>query len=153
MVRYRMTFNDAYGLYGKYIGNWGDSATTFRFDAVSGGKVVKSVTKSPVTSVTLSVESDRTELTVGETYDVACVRIRAVDQNGNVLPYFNEPVSFKTEGGVRLIGPALTSLRGGLGGTFVRTVTEGEGALTVSAPGAPDVTINFKIFKKSTDLV
>ena len=153
MIRYRMTFNDAYGLYGKYIGNWGDSATTFRFDAVSGGKVVKSITKSPVTSVTLSVESDRTELTVGETYDVACVRIRAVDQNGNVLPYYNEPVSFKTEGGVRLIGPALTSLRGGLGGTFVRTVTEGEGALTVSAPGAPDVTVNFKIFKKSTDLV
>ena len=115
--------------------------------------IEKSITKSPVTSVTLSVESDRTELTVGETYDVACVRIKAVDQNGNVLPYFNEPVSFKTEGGVRLIGPALTSLRGGLGGTFVRTATEGAGALTVSAPGAPDVTVDFKIFKKSTVLV
>ena len=37
---YRMTFEDAHQLYGKYVGNWGDAATVYRFDAVKDGKIV-----------------------------------------------------------------------------------------------------------------
>ncbi len=150
MLRYRMTFNDAYSLYGKYIGNWGDEATEFRFDAIKDGKVVSSVTRSPVTSVTLRADADHTELCEGDTYDVSCIRLAATDQNGNALPYFNEAVTLKAEGAIELIGPECAILRGGYGGTFVRSRGEGEGTLTLSLCGAGDVTLDFKVFKKST---
>ena len=153
MTRYRMTFNDAYELYGKYIGNWGGEAVEFRFDAVKDGKVVKSVVKSPVTSVALRVDVDRTELCEGETYDVACIRLAATDQNGNVLPFFAEPVSLRADGAIELIGPALAALRGGYGGAFVRTRGAGDGTLTLRTEGADPVTVYFKISKKSNSFV
>ena len=52
---------------------------------------------------TLQSEADHYELTEKNTYDVAAVRIRAVDENGNLLSFYNEPVFFETEGDIGLI--------------------------------------------------
>lgn len=146
MLRYRMTFEDAYQLYGKYVGNWGDSATVYRFDAVKDGKVVKSVVREAVTKIRLCVDADHTELREGATYDVASVRIRMTDQNGNTLPYWQDTVSFETSGPVGLIGPDTASLRGGMGGTYVKTAGEtGKASLTVSAQNCEPVTVEFNI--------
>ncbi|MBR3734700.1 MAG: hypothetical protein IKN07_02380 [Lachnospiraceae bacterium] len=62
MTVYRMTFETAYALYGKYVGNWGGKATTFKFEAVKDGKVVQTVVKSAVGSLTLDVNADHTVL-------------------------------------------------------------------------------------------
>ena len=67
-----------------------------------------------------------TELDATRSYDVASVRIRAVDQNGNVIPYFSEPVRLKAEGAVELIGPRHVPFRGGMTGCYVKTV-KGQG--------------------------
>ena len=91
--KYGMRFGDAYALYGKYIGNWGDKATVYRFEAVRDGKVVRTVSKTPFGSLSLKAVPSGTELTEGETYDVAAVRIEMTDQNGNRLPFFNEAVT------------------------------------------------------------
>ncbi|MBQ9392650.1 MAG: glycoside hydrolase family 2 protein [Oscillospiraceae bacterium] len=148
MLLYRMTFQDAYRLYGKYIGNWGGMAPSFRFEAVKDGKVVKTVEKAPVSCVSLRVQADHTELRDGRTYDVASLRLTACDGGGERLPFFNEAVALETEGPIELIGPATAQLRGGIGGTYVKTTGEsGPAALTLRCGHAPPVRIEFTVTK------
>ena len=148
MVFHRMTFNDAYSLYGKYIGNWGDEVTEFRFEAVEGGTTVKTLVKSPVTKIVLEAVTDHTDLCENETYDVASIRLRAKDQSGNVLPYLTESVSVTVSGPIEILGETAPILRGGLGGTYVRTNGEsGDGKVTLTLPGAEPVTVDFTVKK------
>ncbi len=145
-TRWRMSFDDAYRLYGKYVNNWGDAAGEFRFEAVKDGEVVASVVRAPVTERRLRATVSHTELTEGATYDVAAVRLALEDQNGNVLSFAQEGVTLETEGPVALIGPRTAMLRGGLGGTYVKTTgLTGEAALTLSVEGAAPVRIGFTI--------
>ncbi len=154
MTIYHMTFDRAYQLYGKYVGNWGGESTVFRFDAVKDGKVVKSVTKSAVESLSLDVRADHTVLTEGDTYDVAALRIRVCDGYGNVQPFFHTPLPLKLSGPVELIGPAYAEIAGGMGGAYLRTTGEaGEAEITVSLPeeyknDKGSVTIRFRVEKK-----
>jgi beta-galactosidase len=77
---------------------------------------------------------------------VAAVRINAVDEYGNVLPYFNDVVSFKAEGPIEIIGPETTALHGGMGGTYVKTTGQhGEARLVISSLYAEDVVIEMKV--------
>jgi len=148
---------DAMVLYGKYIGNWGEKVTTYTFEAMKEGKAVKRVIKAPVEQVQFQVLTDMDTLVEKTTYEVATIRIRAVDQNGNVLPYFQEPISLTVTGDIALIGPDVISLKGGMGGTYVKSLgREGVGQLivkpmtanlsTLQAPGNPqDVTLSFDV--------
>ena len=146
MARYGMTFEQAYALYGKYIGNWGDAAIEYRFDAVIDGVVVKSVRKSPVKERRLRAEAGSVLLREGETYDATLVRIAMTDQNDNVLAFYQGGVTFRTEGPIRLIGEKHNMLRGGLGGVIVRTVGEkGAAKLTIEAECADPVVIEFTV--------
>ena len=92
LLIYHIDFAEVTRLYTKYIGDWGGTATVYRFDAIKDGKVIKSVTKEPVREIRLEAEADHTILTEQHSYDVALVRIRAVDDHGNVLPFYQEPV-------------------------------------------------------------
>ena len=146
MTKYRMTFQDAYDLYGKYIGNWGDAVPTFRFEAVKNGKVVKVVEKSPVRQVVLEARADHTDLREGATYDVAAIRLTARDGSGNRLPFFNGTVELAPEGPIQIIGPRLLQLRGGCGGTYVKTTGQaGQATLTLRSDQAQPVQIQFDV--------
>ncbi len=135
MTVYRMSFDMAYHLYGKYVGNWGGKATTFKFEAIKDGRVVRTVTKSTTGRLTLDVRTDHTDLTEGDTYDVAAVRIRVCDEHGNVQPFFNTPLHLEKEGPIEIIGPSYAQIAGGMGGTYVRsTGKEGKAKLTISLP-------------------
>ena len=150
MQRYHMTFEDAYRLYGKYIGDWGGTATSWRFEALRGGQVVKTVIKEPVKQIRLKAEADHTELREGRTYDVACVRITMCDQNGNVLPFYQGAVRLETEGPVQIIGPALAQLRGGMGGTYIKTIgVSGKALLTLTDEQGEEIRIPFRVLKES----
>ncbi len=116
-----LKFSDGVELYGKYISNWGGEATEWRFDAVKNGEVVKSVIKKPGQKAHLEVEVSHTELTEGDTYDVAAVRIYARDEFGNPAVYYQEPVILSCTDGLEIIGPHVISLKGGCGGTYVKT--------------------------------
>lgn len=134
-------FSDGVELYGKYIGNWGGEATKWRFDAVKGGKLICSVTRSPGQRVHLEVSTSKTNLFEGDTYDAAAVRIRAVDEHGNLAPYWQEPVILKCSGPIMLIGPEIISLKGGSGGCYVKTCgSSGSAELCVN-----DIKIKFEI--------
>ena len=134
-------FSDGVELYGKYIGNWGGEATKWRFDAVKGGMLICSVTRSPGQRVHLEVSTSKTKLFEGDTYDAAAVRIRAVDEHGNLAPYWQEPVILKCSGPIMLIGPEIISLKGGSGGCYVKTCgSSGSAELCVN-----DIKIKFEI--------
>ena len=133
-------------LYNRYIGDWGSASGNYRFDAIKDGKVVKSVTKAPMNQVKLSLESSRTALIEGNSYDVASIRIRATDERGNVLPYFNDPLVLHVEGALELMGPDIISLAGGMGGTYVKTTgSEGTGNLTVSSTYGASAELEFTV--------
>ena len=77
---------------------------------------------------------------------MALVRIRAVDQNGNVLPFFNEPLRLETEGDIQLIGPDCISLKGGMGGAYVKSLgRSGRGSLIVKCNGMQDCRLPFSV--------
>ena len=146
LLIYHIDFAEVTRLYTKYIGDWGGTATVYRFDAIKDGKVVKSVTKEPVREIRLEAKADHTILTEQHSYDVALVRIRAVDDHGNVLPFYQEPVRLITEGDISIIGPDTIALQGGMGGTYVKSMgRSGRGALLLQSQTAGEVRIPFQI--------
>ena len=139
MLSLRLSWNDLLRMYYKYIGVLGGPAHTYRFEAVWHGRVVRTVIKEPVRSVRLECTVLNPVLTDGPTWDCAAVRLRAIDQNGNLLPYCGEAVCLETEGPVRVIGPHVVPLRGGMAGTYLATTGEvGHAVLRCRMEGALD---------------
>ncbi len=146
MIKYRMKLSDAVDLYGKYIGNWGGTSTTYRFEAVKDGEAVKVVEKSPMHEKQLTTDCSHTELHPVNTYDVAAVRFRMESESGNLLPFAQDILSLRTTGDIELIGPEHISLRGGMGGTYVRSKGEsGTGKLLIFCEGMPEQSIEFTV--------
>ena len=137
-------------LYNKYVGDWGGAATEYRFEAIKDGKVVKTLTKKPVKNLHLEVTPDHTELTEKETYDVAALRIRAVDDEGNTACFFGEPLNISVTGDLELIGEPIVSFKGGLCGAYVKTKGPGTGTVTLSNSQCGSVTTEFSIRKEET---
>lgn len=141
-----MKFDTAVDLFTRYIGDWGGTSTVYRFEAIKDGKVVKTLIKEPMHSVRMELETDHRELLEEHTYDVAAVRIRMTDEHGNVLPFFNEPVTLRTEGEIEIIGPKVISMQGGMGGTYVKTTGEaGKGILYAGNSQCGEKTIFFDV--------
>lgn len=141
-----MKMQDAVDLYQKYIGNWGGTATTYRFDAVRNGEVVLSTIKRPMNHILLQATVDHTELVEENTYDVACIRLKAVSELSNVLHFYQEPIELQTVGPVEIIGPKTISFQGGMTGTYVKTLGEaGKASLIIHSEQAEDITIDFSV--------
>lgn len=149
MMRYGMDADAAYRLYGKYIGNWGDKSVVFRFEAFKDGKLVKELSVSPFERRVLVAQVDHTDLFEDKTYDVAVVRLRMTDQNGNTLPYFFGTVQAQVSGDIELVGEHPVMLRAGMTGLYVRTKgIEGRATLTLSADGCDSISIDFTVTMK-----
>ena len=132
-VKYKMSMNDAVALYNKYIGDWGGESTEFKFEAIKDGEIVKTLVVTTMKEMSLLVETSHVKLIDDESYDVAAVNIRAIDENGNILPFANDPISLSTIGPIEVIGPSIITLQGGMGGTYVRTTgKKGEAKLIIT---------------------
>ena len=150
MLSLRLSWNDLLRMYYKYIGVLGGPSSVYRFEAVWHGRTVRTVVREPVQSVRLECVVRNPILTDGPTWDCAAVSLRAIDQNGNLLPYCGEAVQLRTEGPVRLIGPAIVPLRGGMAGTYLATTGEaGRAVLHCSMEGALDTEAVLTIRKRS----
>ena len=146
MLKYKMSFQDGVDLYGKYIGNWGGEATRWRFDAYKDGKLVKSVTKAPGNRLHIEAVPSKSELTEGDTYDMAAVRIRVLDDYDNIASYAQLPIELETEGEIELVGPSCVTAEGGMCGAYLKTTgAEGKGLLKINAAGLEAVEIQFEI--------
>ena len=146
MARYKLTFADGVDLYGRYVSNWGGAATQWRFDAVKDGQTVASVTKAPGAKLHLEAVASASTLTERASYDMAAVRIRVVDEFGNIAPYAQLPVTLTLTGDAELVGGAALTLEGGMGGTYIRTLgRSGAAELTVCSGSLEAVHIKFEI--------
>ena len=78
-------------------------------------------------------------LTDGPTWDCAAIALRAIDQNGCLLPYCAEAVQLAVEGPAHLLGPAVVPLRGGMAGVYLATEgVAGRATLRCRMEGALD---------------
>ena len=145
----RMKFSQIYNIVTKYFANWGNEQVTYRYDGYKDGKLVKSITRTAVNSLSLSVKADSMTLTEDTTYDVTRVELRAVDQNGNQVPFANNAVSVKVGGAAKLIGPDMFALIGGDRAFWIRTIGKsGTATVTVSAQGIGEQVLTFDVVKK-----
>jgi len=146
MMKYGMKQEDAMVLYSKYVGNWGTEATLWRLIAVKDGMVAATYTCGPGNRLHLEVIPSHTNLREGDAYDMASVRIRILDEHGNVAPYAQLPVRFSLEGDALLVGPDVVTAEGGMTGTYVKTTGKtGEAKLTITTDQTEPVVLIFKI--------
>jgi beta-galactosidase len=146
MLKYKMGYKDAVALYGKYVANWGGEATLWRLDAIDSGVVVASLTICPSAQLHLEVKASSVTLKEGNTYDMAAIRVRILDGNGNIAPYAQLPVKFTVEGPLELVGPDMATAEGGMTGTYVKTkLQKGSAKLTISCPGLDAVALDFTV--------
>ena len=149
MVRYHMTMEDNVRLYGKYIENWGGEATRWRFDGKKDGKVVSSITRCPGSRLSLEVKVSSRTLCEGDTYDMAAVRIRILDEYGNPAVYAQVPLRFMLSGEASLVGPEIVTAEGGMCGTYVKTMGKaGKAKLLIKADHIPEASVDFEIRMK-----
>ena len=146
MLRYHMSMQEGVDLYGKYVGNWGGEATRWRFDAVKNGRVVASQTRAPGKKLRIEARPSHTTLTEGASYDMAAVRVRLLDEWGNVASFAQLPLHFSVSGPIALAGPDRAAAEGGMGGCYIKTTgMSGVGTLTISVPGLDSVSIEFEV--------
>ncbi len=135
MTRYKMKFDDAYRLFAKYVGNWGGKVTEFKFEGIKDGKVVKTVVKAAVTKLNLDLKVSSSVLNEGATYDVAAIRIKVTDENGNVMSFYNRQALIEVTGDIEILGPSLADINGGMGGVYIRsTGKKGKGTVKITLP-------------------
>ena len=149
MTRYKMKFDDAYRLFAKYVGNWGGKVTEFKFEGIKDGKVVKTVVKAAVTKLNLDLKVSSTVLNEGATYDVAAIRIKVTDENGNVMSFYNRQALIEVTGDIEILGPSLADINGGMGGVYIRsTGKEGKGSVKITLPDCGiSSTVDFTVTK------
>lgn len=148
----RMKFSQIYDIVTKYFANWGNEQVTYRYDGYKDGKLVKSVTRTAVNSLSLSVKPDSDTLVEKATYDVTRVELRALDQNGNQVPYANNAVTVTVDGSAKIIGPDKFALIGGDRAFWIRTAGKsGEIKITVSVQDIGEQTLILNAVKESAE--
>ena len=146
MIRFGMKYSEGVELYGKYVGDWGGAATVWRFEGIKDGRTVSVKELSPDVKMHLETRVSKTELSEGDTYDMAAVRVRLLNSYGNVQSYVQLPVFFEASGAIEIAGPSVSTLEGGMSGCYVRTKGErGAGRLLVSCEGCERVEIEFTV--------
>lgn len=148
MILNHMKPSDAVHLYNKYVGDWGGTSTVYRFEAIKDGKVVKTVIKEPMTQIHLETKVSNSELKEGNSYDVSEIRIKVLDQNNNQMYYYSDSLEIKTTGPIEVIGPKNLAVRGGMSGTYIKTIGQaGEATVVIgnSHVGYEQIKINIQI--------
>ncbi len=149
MLLYHMSMNDIVPIYTQYIGGWGSASENYHFDAMDGDSVITGVTKGSSSRFYLKASASQTLLTERNTYDIALVRICAIDDHMNQIHYFNRPVKATITGPASIIGSDILTLNGGAGGLLIKsTGEEGDVLLTLSCSGCDDIELKFFVTKE-----
>ncbi len=131
MLFHKITYEKGYELYGKYIGNWGSKQNYYKFEAIKNDKVVKTLIIKDSTSPHLDLVLSSDTLINNHTYDVISIRIRILDENEQLLSYINESCEIIPLGPIDIIGPKIINIRGGMGGTYLKSRINEEGVANI----------------------
>ncbi len=147
--KYGMGFEECLELYNKYIkfvSGWGSEAVVWRLEGRNGDEVVSEMLYEPTAKLRLEVKVSHTALKEGNTYDMAAVRVRIVNEYGAPAPFAQLPVRFELSGAAALVGPDVATAEGGMCGTYVQTLgRSGEAKLVVRVAGLEEVTVDFTV--------
>lgn len=147
----RFTLEEATRLYNRWMAPWGGESVVWRFEAVSDGEVIASCERAPGNRLILRASVDTHVLVDGDTWDMATVRIEAVDEFGARRTYAQRALRFSVEGDAELVGPDALPLIGGACGAYVRSIGKaGSARLTVSCQGAEPLVVDFTVEKQET---
>jgi len=142
----KISYKEAKNLYGKYVSGWGDKAKVFRFDAIKNNEVVKSVTKAASSKLKLNIEVSNKTLFEDKTYDVQEVFVKVVDENNNVVTYYQDSINASVSGDICLIGPNNLSFKGGQVGIYIKSNgKKGKGILKITSEKFDTQKIEFNI--------
>ena len=122
------------------LGLWGMSWENATITGYINGKAV--AVRNYVDNAlptTLQVAPDATAI---GTHDAVRVMIRVLDQAGNKLPFFPEPVTISVTGPAHPIGPASVPLRAGSTGVWVQATGPGHITLTVAHDRLDSTTVH-----------
>lgn len=143
MTHEHRTMANLTDMYWKYQQGWGGKANDILIEGYVGDNPVVWQNVGTASGYKVVAEVSHTTLVEGNTYDVAAVNIKAVDEHGNVCPYVNKAVILRCEGAVELVGPAVVALQGGMFGCYVRSTGVGTGRLYID-----DICIDFEVVRK-----
>lgn len=127
-------------------GEWGGVWNEALFVGKIGGKTVarKKFAKDPVPSKLEALADDPSLRADG--MDSTRVVVRALDQVGNILPYFNAPLNYSLRGPGKILGPTQSVLIGGATGLWLRTGTKkGTLVMHVECPGFASVSLKVQV--------
>lgn len=146
LLKYKMSFQDAAELYTRYIGNWGQASTEFKFEGYQNGEHLMTVIKSADASPTLKISPDSYHLVEEDTYDVTRIVISVNDQYGNPLPYQMPAVTIETTGPIEIIGPKTFALIGGSRAFWIKSTGEmGDAKISIEVEGFEKEDIQIKM--------
>ena len=146
LLKYHMDPGDAVKLFQRYVGDWGGESAEYKLEGYRQGKLIKTKVVGTVKKVSLETRVSSDLLVEGITYDVAGVRIRAVDEHGNLVPFFQEAVVAVTEGPIELIGPEIIPLRGGMCGLYIKSTGKaGKAKVTLKASNIMIIENNYLV--------
>jgi beta-galactosidase len=127
--------SDELGLWGM---KWIDGSFT---GYVDGAPVAHLTMVADPLPTTLQVVADSVRLKARER-DTTRVVLRALDQQGQRLPFLNEVVTIALSGPAKIVGPSTIPLQGGTAGLWIETTgLTGEITLRASCPRFGDVTL------------
>lgn len=142
--------DEVQAMYSKYVGNWGGTVITYEFQGMKDDQIVKTIQKASVTEVQYRIKVDRPVLAEEETYDMSRVVIDAVDQFGNLLPFYHEAVQLSVSGDIAMIGSRYVSFTGGSCGLYVKSIGRaGTGMLRIESDRLGVREVSFAITKQS----
>jgi beta-galactosidase len=115
------------------LGAWGMVWRDATFTGYINGKAVATVNVSGAPlPTTLQVQVDDITLRADEK-DATRVIVRALDQNGRVLPFLDDFATVEVTGAAQLLGPQVLPIKGGVTGFWVETTgAVGEIAVRIS---------------------
>lgn len=108
-----LSMSDMGTLMGKYFSGQSEALpNVWIIKGYKDGKLVKEQSFGPSTEFHLEAKANKNELINEETYDVARVKIRYLDQYDNECHYSMKVLEMKTEGPIEIIGPKDVALLG-----------------------------------------
>lgn len=132
MIKYKLNYEDAVRLYTTYVGGWGETKKTYKFEGYINDRCVKTVYKGHDDHYSISLKADRDLLEIDTTYEVMRLTVSLNNQLQERAFYSNAVFTIKTTGNLTVIGPKERSMQGGIQSFWVRANTIGEGTVQVS---------------------
>ncbi len=145
LLKYKLTKEDAIALYTKYIGGWGETLKSYRFEGIINNDVVITQMKGYDDEYTVHVEADDSILSHETTYDSTRITVELSNQFKERAFYASQVFSITPSDHLEIIGPNQVALQGGIQSFWIKTLKKGKATLRVSCEGFEDQTLNIKI--------